>query len=89
MTRCFEPDSMLTNDHVTATLQPYYIMFLIKPQLTIVGYLDVSLVSIYILFQIQGLKTAVRCLLLFSHFLIYYVSLEGRQRLVTVTFKIL
>ena len=64
------PDSMITNVHVTAVLESYYGMLMTKSQLTVVGYIDTSLVSIYILFQNQGFKTAVRWPLPFSHFLI-------------------
>lgn len=70
ITGCFVPDSMITNVHVTAVLESYYGMFMTKSQLTVVGYIDTSLVSIYILFQNQGFKTAFRCPLPFSHFLI-------------------
>ena len=62
---------MITNVHVTAVLESYYRMFMTKSQLTVVGYVDVSLVSIYILFQNQGFKIAVRCPLPSSHFLIH------------------
>ena len=42
---------MITNVHVTAVLESYYGMFMTKSQLTVVGYIDTSLVSIYILFS--------------------------------------
>ena len=59
---------MITDVHVTAVLESYYGMFMTKSQLTVVGYIETSLVSIYILFQNQGFKTAVGS---FSHVLIH------------------